>query len=140
MTSYVQARDSIVSLIHTNIELNLPTLPVFWENTLSVNLDTVGDRLLRVEIDFDDAKQMTINDAPERRVYGEVVFTLMNKVGLGTRDTLVVIDYIENVVKYVNTTKVVFQTPAMGRKQERQGWVSHEFRAPFFFDSMAWDT
>lgn len=135
MTTYTEARNSIVQLVTETLAVSVP---VFWENTLEIDLDKVGDHFIKVQVDFDDSTQMTINDHPERRVYGEVVFTLMSKGGTGTLTRLGLIDSIENVVSFTRTTKVQFEVPRVGRKQERDGWVSQDFRAPFFFDSLAW--
>lgn len=138
MTTYVQARDSIATLLASDFSANLPDLPVFWENTLEVDLDTVGDTFMRVLIDFDEAMKMTELGAPEHRVHGEVIFTVLTKEGKGTRHVLVLFDHITNVVKYCNTSKVQFQTPMPGRKDGRDGWLSFDLRAPFYFDTLAW--
>ena len=138
MTTYVQARDSIVTLLHTNLSADKPYLPVYWENTTAIDLDMAADPFIRITIEFDDAEQMTINNTPERRVYGDLFITVFTKTGRGTRHVLELFDYLENVVKYRNTGQVCLLTPQAGRKVEQGGWVAHVLRAPFFFDSMVW--
>jgi len=136
MTTFVQSRDAIVTLIHTALQAQHPTLPVFWENTLAVNLDTVGTQFLRIEIDFDDAHQLTINDAPEHRTYGHVYFTVFVKEGAGSRSALVLFDSLSDLVKFQAAQRFVFGVPTPGRRDARDGWMSYELRAPFFFDSL----
>lgn len=136
MTTFVEARDAIVTLIHNALQAQLPDLPVFWENTLTVDLDVVGSPFLRIEIEFDDARQLTINDMPEHRTYGTVFFTVFVKEGTGMRQTLVLFDTLANLVKFKTSNRFVFSTPTPGRRDARDGWVSSELRAPFFFDSL----
>lgn len=136
MTTFVQSRDAIVTLIHTALQAQHPDLPVFWENTLTVDLDTVANPFLRIEIDFDDAHQLTINDMPEHRTYGHVYFTVFAKEGTGSRNALVLFDSLSDLVKFKSDARFVFGVPTPGRRDARDGWVSYELRAPFFFDSL----
>src|SRR5690606_35567562 len=96
------------------------------------------DIFMRVTLDFDDAERMTDLGAPEHRVYGEAVFTVLAKDGTGTRNVLSVFDHIVTLVKYRNTSKVQFKTPMPGRKEARDGWSSFCLRAPFYFDTLEW--
>lgn len=137
MTTFVEARDSIVSLIHTALQNNHPTLPIFWENTLEVDLNAVGNLFVRIELDFDDAMQMTINDIPEHQTFGTVYFTVFMKEGTGTRESLILMQSFTDVVKYQMTPTFVFTTPRPGKKDgPRDGWISQELVAPFWFDSL----
>lgn len=136
MTTLVQSRDAIVALINTALSADYPTLKVFYENTLSVDLDTVGDRFVRVEVDFDDAAQLTINNNPEHRTYGSLYFTIFVKDGLGVRDTLVLMQYLSDVVKFKQTATYVFGTPRPGKRDARGGWHSYELVCPFWLDSL----
>lgn len=136
MTTYAAARDDIVSMVNTALQTLHPTLPVFWENTLKVDLDTVTSPFVRIELDFDDAMQLTVNDDPEHRTYGTLYFTVFCKEGTGTRSTLVLFESFTNIVKFKHTATYVFGVPRPGRKDPRQGWVSQELAAPFWFDSL----
>lgn len=133
-SSYVQARDEIVTMLHADLVINKPGLPVFWENTLQVDLNAVADPFVRIEIDFDDAEQLTINDDPWHRVYGTIYFNVFTKTGSGTRNVLVLFDYFSNLAKFRLGTKFSSSAPRPGRKSARQGWVSFEIGVPFHFD------
>lgn len=134
MTTFVQARDDLAALISTG--LTGIGVPVFWENTLSVDLDKVGDRFIRIEIDFDTARQLTMNGAPIHETMGEIYFTVFSKEGLGTRATLALLDTISSVAKYQLTGRVKTLTPSPGKKDYRDGWYSQELRVPFRFNSL----
>lgn len=134
MTTFVQARDDLAALISTG--LAGIGVPVFWENTLSVDLDKVGDRFIRIEIDFDDARQMTMNDTPIHETIGEIYFTVLTKEGLGTRATLALLDTISAAVKYNLSGRVKTLTPTPGRRDYSDGWYAQELRVPFRFNSL----
>ena len=136
MTTFVECRDAIVTLIHTSLQTQHPGLPVFWENTLSIDLDTVGERFIRIEVDFDDAHQLTINGNPEHRTYGTVYFTVFGKEGTGVRETLALFQSLTDVVKFKQDARYVFGVPTPGRRDAQAGWRSYELRAPFWFDSL----
>lgn len=79
MTSYVQARDTLVGKINAALSTDHPALPVFWENTLEVDVNSVGNVFLQVEINFQDEVDTTID--PETITTGEVNFRLFYKQG-----------------------------------------------------------
>jgi hypothetical protein len=133
-SSYVQARDEIVTMLHADLVINKPGLPVFWENTLQVDLNVVADPFVRIEIDFDDAEQLTINNDPWHRVHGSIYVTVFTKEGGGTRHALELFDYFSNLAKFRLGTKFSSSTPRPGRKTAKQGWVSFELGVPFHFD------
>lgn len=136
MSTYVEARDAIVTLLNTRFQVDKPDLTVVWDNVASVDIDSVSTPFVRIEIEFDDAKQLTINDVPEHQVYGAVTFTIMTKEGLGTRAILDLMQYLSDVVRYKNLTKCVFETPRPTSRITKSGWVSFDLRAPFFFHTL----
>ena len=136
MSTYTQCRDAIVALLHGDIAVDYPTLPVFWENTVAVDLDKVGDKFVRIELEFDDAEQLTVNGSPWHRTYGTVYFTLMVKDGTGTRSVLELYEYFTNLVKFKGATHYQFEVVRPGKRDARDGWRSYELCAPFWFDVM----
>lgn len=50
MTTYVQARDTLVTKIDDALTSSYPTLKVFWENTTEVDTNTVGNNFVQVEV------------------------------------------------------------------------------------------
>jgi hypothetical protein len=136
MTTYAESRDAVVTLIVSGLQATHPTLPVFWENTKQVDLDAVGNMLLKVAINFDDALQLTVNGDPEHETHGYVSFTLLMKEGAGTREGLVVFQSLTDLVKFKRSAKYTFGVPTPGRKDSRQGWVGWDLLAPFSFNSL----
>lgn len=136
MTTYVQARDWIVAKASAAFAANHPALPVFWDNATEVDPDVTASPFVRVTIEFDDARQLTINGVPERRVDGEIVFSIFTKKGSGTRAVLDLVDFIEGEFKYVTAGPVKTSTPYLTPKSERGGWVSQDVLVPFFFYSL----
>jgi hypothetical protein len=55
MTTEVEARDAIVAYLHPAWVTAYPSIKVFYNNTVKVDLDTVGATFLRVSIDFTDS-------------------------------------------------------------------------------------
>jgi hypothetical protein len=142
MTTYTQARDAIVGHINTALNTDQPTLKVFYENTLSVDMDAVGDMFLRVEIDFQDSVQSDLDIdpydqavLPGDRTSGEVVLQLFVREGVGIRSSLVFFDYVRSLMKMRNLSGVQTGVPTPGRKTVRDGWVSQEIIVPISFYS-----
>lgn len=131
MTTFVEARDNIVSFI----EANFTSMPRFYENAKAVDLDAVGDRFVRVEVEFIGSHQMTIGEAPLDRTRGLVTLCLYTKEGLGARGTLQVLDTFKAAAKFQRLTKVQLETPTPGGVKCKDGWEEREFYVPFWFDS-----
>lgn len=135
MTTYVSARDALVALIHNAWTAQYPTVPVFYENAIRVDLDKAGESFLKVDIEFDKARQMTIELAPRHRVIGAIVLTLFAKDGTGVRTTLERLDFLTNVAKFKDIAGVKLQTPQPGSRAYKNGWRSYELIVPFWFDA-----
>lgn len=136
MSTYVEARTAVVTLLNTALGAQYPTVPVFWENTTAVALDKVGERFIKVQIDFDDAQQMTVNGAPHHMTFGTLRLSIFWKEGAGTLTTLQMMDYLTGLTKYKLTGTVTFWTPAPGRKVSQDGWISQDLEVPFRFHTM----
>lgn len=135
MTTMLQARDNIVSLIETDVKPLLAGRNLYYANTVAVDLGLETELFLRVEIEFEDAAQATVELNPMRRTFGAVYFTLFYREGSGSRVALTTFDSIINVVKNRVSGSVIFKTPVPTRTDARKGWVSQQLRAPFYFDS-----
>ena len=132
MLTYTQARDAIVTHVHNTLVAQLPTLKVFWENTVEVDVNTVGDRFMQAEVNFEDALLASPTDLFDH-VTGTIGFRLFMKAGTGTRASLQMFDTINAAVRHKTLSGVVTGTPTYGRKESRDGWSSTEFMVPFEF-------
>ena len=137
MTTYVEARDALVGLINTAWTTGYPGRPVFYENTLSIDLDTVPSGYLRVEIEFQDSIEASLDLIT--RTFGVMYCTLFVKTGTGTREVLGMMDYLTNVARFVTTNKVTLGHQPQGQsstKEAKKGWVGYELIVPFQFNSL----
>lgn len=135
MTTYVEARDALVTHLNTGFA-TYPTMPVFWENTKQVDLASVVSPFVRVEINFTDCVDLTMNDIPIDEDTGEVSISILYKEGEGTRAGLALWDFLKPYMKHKSLSGVKTYTPHPGRKQESAGWVLTELVVPFSFNSL----
>jgi hypothetical protein len=132
MTTYVEARDAIVSYFDPAWATAFPNVPVFYENTTQVDLDSVGASFVTVGVDYTDSKRLDIDPAPATRTWGEVILRLFVKEGGGIRSTLAMQDTLTGLMKYRKLGGVTLDCPTPGRKQARDGWQSIDLRVPFY--------
>lgn len=130
MTDYVESRDAIVTYINSNFS----GYPIFYENTTEVDLDTVSNCFVKVQIDYDGAYQASMGSTKVARVQGQVIFKVFAKQGTGTRNTLIVLETLQNLAISHTSAKVQFEFPTPGDKESRNGWESQEFVIPFWFN------
>lgn len=140
MTTYVQCRDALVAKINTALTADYPNLKVFWENTTTVDPNTVGSMFMQVEVNFQDAVNTTMDADPAKQYLGVVNFRVSCKEGQGVRAALALFDYLTNLMKFqivpiTGTSGVTLNTPKPGRKQASAGWEALDLNAPFFFRS-----
>lgn len=128
-----QARDAMVAAVAAAVAANYPTMKVFYENADTVPIDTVGDFFMRVAVDFNGARQATVEASPRTRVVGELCLTHMAKDGSGTKTLLARADTLNAALQHVNLSGVQLATPYPGRKESHSGWFSQEWCIPFWY-------
>ena len=138
MTTEVQARDTIIAYLNPAWAVAHPTVKIFYENTVKVDLDAVGSSFLRVRIDFTDSMRQGIDQTPFTACYGEVILQLFSKDGHGTRDSLTKLSYLRSLMAYQDLLvsgggKIKLDCPRPGKKQSRNGWTSQDLIVPFYF-------
>lgn len=135
MTTYVDARDALISRLHSNWPTAYPTVPVYYENNESVDMDAVGSAFLKVELAFDDAEQASVEATPLMRVRGMLILGIMAKEGTGTRGGMAYLDYLVGLFKHQNLSGVQTGTPTPGHRESHDGWHLQELYVPFWFHS-----
>ena len=133
MTTQVQARDVIVSFFNPLWLSTFPGVKLFYENTLQVDLDQVGDSFLTVYIDFTDSVRQSVDSIPITKSWGEIIFRVFAKEGKGIRATMAMQDYIISVAQYQKLSGVETECARPGRKVSKSGWTSSDLRVPFFY-------
>ena len=125
-------------MLKANLEGNFPGLPFFWDDTVAVDLDKVGDRFVRVNTAFLDTEEMTVDPGREMRRYGVVSIFVFQREGQPQAPALAVLDTVDTVVRFVPTAKVRFEAPVERRPETRNGWTSRGIDIPFYSDTLAW--
>lgn len=136
MTTHTQARDALVEYLHTNWPTAYPTLPVFYENQDTVDLDTVGDAFLKAEVAFVKSEQASIELNPMTRTDGHFIISIYARQGTGTRTGMTYFDYLFGLFKHQNLSGVQVGTPTPGHRESHDGWHLQEISIPFWFYGM----
>lgn len=133
---YATCRDDLIAKINTELAIDYPSLPVFYENTVKVDTNKVGNLFVRIELEFVTRENITVTGQPETEARGLLYFCVYSKEGSGTRPTLALFDYFTNLMKYQTVGDIVLETPRPGKKEERNGWISQELVCPFRFTTI----
>lgn len=133
MTTYVQVRDTLATLVNTAWTTQYPSVPIFHENTKQIPLDTVGKVFLFVAIAFEDTFRTSVDLNPISESHGVIRLRLFAKEGSGVRTALGMKDYLTNALKYQVTGGITLDCPTPGRSEDRDGWTSMDLIVPFQF-------
>lgn len=134
MTTYVEARDALVTYLHTAWTTAYPTVPIYYEDTVAIALDLIPNgEFVTVSIAFTDNIRQDIDAAPISRTYGEVTVRVFSKAGGGVRRTLSLFDYLTALLKYRTLSGVTLESPVAGKSQSRDGWSSRDLSTDFYF-------
>ena len=133
MTTYVQARNAIVGYLNPAFTTAKPTIPIYYENTTQIDLDSVGNLFVKVDIDFTDALRLDIDPTPHCETHGEIVLMVLSKEGTGVSGALALYDYLDTLLRHQSLSGVTLMTPFPGRKDLKDGWLVMEMIVPFSF-------
>lgn len=129
----VQIRDALVTTLNTGWAH--PAIPIFYTNSVQIDIATLGDHFLKCDILFDDAVQINIGPNPNHRIYGTLVLKVFSKDTRGTRTALGYIDELSSLFGFKNLSGVKLQAPRTGWEQQSKGWLSTDLRVSFWADS-----
>lgn len=135
MTTKVQARDLIVSMIEDEVKPLVGATEVFYEKTKKIDLDNVASPFIRARVTFENARQASVELKPLRRNYGALLMVLMFKEGVGHRSALGIIDQLDQVVGPRNLSGVQMEVPVTTEARTQAGWEGYEVRVNFYFDT-----
>ena len=133
MTTYVEARDAIVTHLNPAWLSGYPGVKIFYENTVQIDLDSVGDMFLTVSIDFQDSMRMDIDPDPISKTWGVVTLRLFSKEGTGKKSVWQAFNWLTALMKYRQLSGVTLGCPAPGKKIAKDGWCSDDLTVEFFF-------
>ena len=133
--SYTTTRDTLVTHLVNEWQATLPSVPLFFENTVQIDLDKVGDVFVACEVDFLDTVQADLGSNPSSKIDGELLFRVFLKEGQGTRQGLVIWDHLQSILQRRTISGIVVETTTPGRTTSKGGWTSMELVAPFHLHS-----
>jgi len=135
--TYVDARDALVAYLVANWPVAHPTIPVYYENQETVDLDTVGDAFLKIEITYPYARQSSVELKPMTRVDGLLMIDIWARAGTGTRGGMVFYDYLHTLFAYKNLSGVQIAAPTQDKPAIQSGWHQQQMAIPFVFHIMS---
>lgn len=135
MITYTQARDALVGHINTVMTTQFPGTKVFYENTVKVDTNTVGDQFVQVEVSIENSSFVTLEAAPTDKVSGFIGFRLYVKEGKGSRLFLTFADTLNEHLRHLTLSGVTTFSPVFGRKETAEGWTAFDIGFPFTFYS-----
>ena len=133
MTTYVTARNALVGHLHTTFTTAYPAVPVFYENTVEIDMDAQPDMFLVVAIDFLDNQRLDIHADPNTEVFGEMSLRIFTRAGLGVSGHLALFDYLTNLMGHQTLSGVTTLTPFPDKKSSVVGWMMTDLVVPFRF-------
>ena len=129
----VQIRDVLATAL--NAGWAHAAVPIFYTNTVKVDVAAMGDHFLKCDLQFDDARQINIAPTPDHRIYGTLAIRVFTKDTLGMRTALGYLDELSSLFGFKNLSGVQLQAPRTGWEQQRDGWSSIDLRVSFWADS-----
>jgi len=130
----VAMRDALVAHLDAGWNTTYPGIPVYYENTTSVDLDQVGPAFLRCIIRITSSQQVSVGELPLTRVRGRVDLRVFVKVEAGTRGTLAYMDYLTELFKYGSFSGVKTGAPEPTPGQSQGNWYTLGLSVPFWSD------
>ena len=132
----VQARDALVIEIENLWKASsFSTTPLFSDNGPPLQLDKL-ERFVKYEIHMVTSKQMTLGDNPIDRTHGYVRFYFGCREGKGTRQLLLMRDFLKQALKAKVYGSLKTLIPSPDKKNTGNGWHFETLHVPFYFDGM----
>ncbi len=128
-----EARQAVVTKLEAIKSEIEPSLIIHYENTPDVDLDSVGDYFLEVELDFNGSRQASLGDNPMTRNDGDLVLRFMNRAGNGRLELLNLIDEFRARLRYANLSGMQLQAVRSGGVSSRSGWSADTWLVGFWF-------
>ena len=79
MTTYVQSRESLITAFNAPWASAWPGVPMYFENTTQIDLDTAPPVFVAAAIDFTDGMRLELDANPTSKTWGEVTFRIFAK-------------------------------------------------------------
>lgn len=133
--NYSGVRDALVTAISTFMAASYSSTPVFYDNAVVPDFDTVVAPLLKVSVEFQDAHQGSIEATPMTRIMGTLSLSILDREGKGTKVSLQLGDALGAALAYKNLSGVQTSTMRPGHSEGHDGWHLQEFLIDFWTHS-----
>lgn len=134
---YEGIRSSLVAPMDT-FETAHPTVPVFYDNIDTLDLNTItADLFVCFHIRFTTSHQANIAPMPFKRQYGRVRATCFIRENTGSVASLRVLQALTDLYQFQTLGGTHCQAASPGGEAQQKGWASIALEVPFFADSNA---
>lgn len=130
MSTLVSARAAIVTYLQANLPVNTP---IFYENTLEINLNAQPDVFLLCIIDMTDTVRNNFDLVAMRERFGEVIIRVFVREGKGTSSALGMVDFFEGKLSDLSIGDITFGTVRPSKKVKQAGWMMQDMVVEFRF-------
>lgn len=134
--NYVSIRDALVSAVAAHMTANHPSVPVFYDNAVIPDPDTVADPLLNASVHFNSSYQIELSRTPALRIEGTLILGILNREGKGIRESLGLGDSLTVALANKNLSNVQTGTLRPGHAETHDGWHLQEFLVDFWSHSI----
>lgn len=128
------ARAAIYARLSTLMSDSYSTVPVRYENRLTVDFDTLETIFVACEIAWSDGVQASLGSTPLVRYSGAVYLAVWEKEGAGTSQALGILDALAASFKLAQFGGVNTHAPRPLPGQDQLGWYVLGLRIPFWVD------
>lgn len=130
---YQTIRDSIVALVNADYEAAYPAIPLYYDNQ-AFDANNLPERYCTLEIKLYGGDQINLATSPKTRTSGFVYINVYAKQGLGSRESLGMLGWFANALKYKSAGSVRFQAPEPTGGDLMGPWFCEELKVAFYSD------
>ena len=132
--NFDQARAAVFGRMNTVFEVANPTVPVQYENRLTVDLATQEVPFVVCELAFGDGEQVNLGLTPQVRYRGAIYLSVWAKEGEGSTTALGLLSALATDFKPQALGSLYLQAARPMPGRTAQGWYVLTLRVPFYFD------
>lgn len=98
-----------------------PSIPIVFDNS-PFDWNKTPDLFVEVELEFFGGSQVGISSNPKRRVSGYLYFTVYARAGTGTRESLRMVDWFNDAMKFSTIGGCQWEVPEPDPSEPSRGY------------------
>lgn len=134
--SFAAARDAIILRLDTYWQGAHPTVPIAWENRLTVDEEKQATPFGVCEVIFNGGHTASIEADPVERYTGAIYLAICVKANAGTREGYTLLDDLVSQFSNASFAGITTLTPVPQPGKSYNGWHVLSARVPFWFNVM----